>query len=95
MTTNINFTQNGDLWISDDITVNNDYNIHLERNGGGAMQLSQKTAGDAFASVVLPQVSGLYSGTTIDIDISHGIYPKTIRVVSYSKVLTGIITVKE
>lgn len=90
----INFTQKGDLWISEDITVNNDYNIHLEREGGGMVQLGQKTAGNLFASVVLPQVSGLYSGTTVDIDISHGVYPKTIKITSYSKVLTGIITEK-
>lgn len=90
----INFTQKGDLWISGDIIVNNDYNIHLERDGGGAVQLGQKTAGDLFASVVLPQTPGLYSGTTVDIDISHGVYPKTIKITSYSKVLTGIITEK-
>lgn len=92
--TTINFTQKGDLWVSEDITVKNDYNIHLEREGGGMVQLGQKTAGNLFASVVLPQVSGLYSGTTVDIDISHGVYPKTIKITSYSKVLTGIITEK-
>lgn len=90
----LTFSKKGNLWISEDTQVTNDYNLHIERSAVGRFEIEQKTTGTNFSACVLPENVANNSGLTIDLDISHGIYPKTIRVTSYSEVKSAEITIK-
>ena len=82
----LEFTQQGDLYVAE-VTVNNDYNIHIEREKGGFLYLEQRsTSTGRFASCGLP--SGISNGywSTLDYTFAHGFYPMTVRIKSTSRV---------
>ena len=42
----LNFTQNGLAWISDEISVSSDFNLHIEREKAAQLNIMQKTSGE-------------------------------------------------
>lgn len=86
----LNFTQKGDAWISDEFSVSGDFNLHIEREKAAQLNVLQKTAGTKFAEVL---DADLYKNkTVIDLDVQV-LIPKTIKVISYSKVTSAEYTV--
>ena len=68
--------------------VNGDFNIHLERESSGDILIQQKTSGEIFADTDI-----LHNAlTTFDCDFTGYVYPKTIRLKSFSKVIKGYVT---
>lgn len=47
--TTLNFTKNGNAWVSDEISVSSDFNIHIEREKPAQLNFLQKTSGDKWA----------------------------------------------
>lgn len=88
----LTFSKQGEVYVSNEVTVNKDYNLHLEREGGGVLKIEQKTAGTQFAECKLPPELTMWAGQVIDYDIAHGVYPKTIRVTSATNVTSGTLT---
>lgn len=77
------FTKSEDAWISNEILVSSDFNIHIERNRPARFRIMQKTSGNEWADI--PE-SGKYAiNTVIDVDIQI-LVPKRIKIISYSEV---------
>ena len=88
----LTFTRQGGRYVSQEVAVDGDYNVHLELSAPGMVGLEQRTAGNDFDQVILPkEVSDVYD-RTFDFDFQHLVYPKTVRVTSLAEVKTGIIT---
>lgn len=82
----LEFTKQGDSYIAETI-VNNDYNIHIEREKGGFFYLEQRSTSEGkFAPCNLP--SGISNGywSTLDYTFAHGFYPMNVRFKSTSPV---------
>lgn len=82
----LEFTKQGDLYVAE-VTVNNDYNVHIEREKGGFLYLEQRSTQEGrFASCGLP--SGVSNGywSTLDYTFAHGFYPMTVRFKSTSPI---------
>lgn len=80
---NLNFTKNGNAWVSDEFIVNGDFNLHMERKKSGQINIMQKTSGQLFAEV--KESAQFINSTVIDVDIQV-LIPKTFKVISYSEV---------
>lgn len=48
----LNFTQNGLAWISDEISVSSDFNLHIEREKAAQLNIMQKTSGEKWADII-------------------------------------------
>jgi hypothetical protein len=87
--------------------VNSNFNIHLERISGGGLNLFQKngeyteaiddrTATErGFDTVPVPNTVPYNSGLVFDYDFDALVYPKVIRIESYTEVTSGILTEAE
>lgn len=79
----LNFTKKGLSWVSDDIQVSSDFNLHIERKKPGQLNIMQKTSGSSFADI--QEAKEYENQTVIDVDIQI-LVPKTIKVISFSEV---------
>lgn len=79
----LNFTQSGNAWISDEIQVSSDFNIHIERKKSGQFNIMQKTSGDKWADI--PEAEKYANKNVIDVDIQI-LVSKSIKIISYSEV---------
>ena len=82
----LNFTQNGLAWISDEISVSSDFNLHIEREKAAQLNIMQKTGGEKWADII--EAERYANKTVIDVDI-WVLIPKKIKVISYSKVTSA------
>lgn len=82
----LNFTQKGNAWISDEFPVTGDFNLHIEREKAAQFNVLQKTSGTKFADVL--DADRYKNKTIIDVDVQV-LVPKTIKVISYSKVTSA------
>lgn len=75
-------------------TVNADYNLHIERVGGGRFNIYQRGAatGEYVACSGLPTQLVYSAPKVIDWDLSHGVYPKYLRIESETQVTTATLT---
>jgi hypothetical protein len=84
-----------DLYAAEAV-VNADFNIHLERTAASRLNILQRTPTEGdFEPVYLPSNVQNNTGKTFDCDFSALVYPKTIRIESYTEVTTGILTEAE
>lgn len=81
--THLNFTKNGNSWISDEIQVSSDFNIHIERSRPAQFNIMQKTSGEKWAEI--PEAEKYANKNVIDVDIQI-LVPKSIKIISYSEV---------
>ena len=98
--------ENRDLYASE-IVVNGKFNIHLNRVAGSEIRIYQKTGSETeemdertaesrgFDSVFLPGYIQSDSGIVFDYDFNALVYPKVIRIESYTEVTSGILTEAE
>lgn len=82
----LNFTQNGLAWISDEISVSSDFNLHIEREKAAQLNIMQKTSGEKWGDII--EAERYANKTVIDVDIQVFIQKK-IKVISYSKVTSA------
>nr|DAX02737.1 MAG TPA: hypothetical protein [Bacteriophage sp.] len=82
----LNFTQNGLAWISDEISVSSDFNLHIEREKAAQLNIMQKTSGEKWGDII--EAERYANKTVIDVDIQV-LIPKKIKVISYSKVTSA------
>ena len=75
--------ENLDLYAAD-VVVNSNFNIHLDRASGSGIRIYQKT-GDEIETID-------DSGKVFDYDFDALVYPKVIRIESYTEVTSGILT---
>lgn len=66
-------------------TANGDFNLHLERKEDGSILILQKTKGTEFA----PTTNFVDAYRIFDCDFTGYVYPKEIKVVSYSEVTSA------
>lgn len=104
----LQFTQitSQDLYASE-IVVNSNFNIHLDRVAGSEIRIYQKTGSETesmdertaesrgFDPVFLPGYIQNDSGKIFDYDFDALVYPKVIRIESYTEVTSGILTEAE
>lgn len=70
-----------------------DFNLHIERKNYGRIEIYQKTSSETnYAST--PSY-GVNAADIVNLDFSMAVYPKYIKVVSYSEPVQGIITMQE
>lgn len=70
-----------------------DFNLHIERKNYGRIEIYQKTSSETnYAST--PSY-GTNAADIVNLDFSMAVYPKYIKVVSYSEPVQGIITMQE
>lgn len=75
-------------------TAYGDYNLHIEREVNGALEVAQTTVQD---SEYVPKVGVSYTplSANFDDDFDNIVYPKYVRVTSGTPVTSGYITEKE
>lgn len=67
-----------------------DFNLHIERKNYGRIEIYQKTSSETnYASI--PSY-GANAADILNLDFSMAVYPKYIKVVSYSEPVKGIVT---
>ena len=95
MKTNLEFKKKDGLWVSQDVTVTGDYNLHVERDKAGSIGIEQRTAGGEFSPCIVPDCVRNAEGKAFDFDFIHAVYPKTIRVISTVQPESGVVTMTE
>ncbi len=88
----LNFTKQGNRYVAE-ATVNNDYNLHIERKGGNStFAISQCGTGSGqYAPCELPSAIQ-YPGPVIDWSFGHVVYPMRIQIISGEEVTTATLT---
>lgn len=72
--------------------VTGDFNLHLERKNYGRVELYQKTSSETNYTSS-PSYSA-NSDAIINLDFSMGVYPKFVKIVSYTEVEKAIVTME-
>lgn len=90
--TELNFTLTDGRYVSQEVSVEGDYNVHLELTGRGLVGVEQRTAGEKFCGCLMGGDAENVINTVFDFDFSHLVYPKTIRVWSLKEVSCGYLT---
>lgn len=95
-TTTLSFTQVGNEWQAE-ATVTGDYNLHLEREGGGSLNIFQRAtaSGQYMVCTGMPDWLERHAGQVIDWAFGHGVYPEGglhILIKSGSKVTGGTLS---
>lgn len=91
-TKKMQFAKNNNVWIAE-VSVDGVFNMHLERISGGMLDIAQRTTTEGkFQYIKLPYDISANTGDVLDMDFDGLVFPKTIRVISYSEVITGTIT---
>lgn len=90
----LNFSKQGDFYVAE-ATVNNDYNLHIEREQFGVFFMQQKFAGDDYGTCNLPSVISNGNWKAMDYTFSHGMYPMKVRFKSLSEVKKAEINEKK
>lgn len=85
----LNFTKVDNLWVAE-FSVSGEFNLHLERNEGGQLNISQRTAGSNYEHI--EDAHQLDSRLIFDADFQALIYPKWIKIKSAVKPLVATIT---
>lgn len=86
----LNFTENEGKYIAK-VKVTADFNLHIEREGSGFLNVSVRTTEDgAYDSV--KGASFNYADPVVDCDFTGVIYPKYIKIVSKVQPTKAVIT---
>lgn len=86
----LNFTENEGKYIAE-VKVTADFNLHIEREGSGFLNVSVRTTEDgAYDSV--KGASFNYADPVVDCDFTGVIYPKYIKIVSKVQPTKAVIT---
>lgn len=88
----LEITNNSGVYVSE-FEVNSDFNLHVERKDSGIIHLFQRTTSSGDYAVI--KEFSQNDAKVIDIDITGAIYPKYIKLVSFSEITFGEITSKE
>ena len=82
--------QNGLYEVEFEVTGN--FNLHLERKNYGRIELYQKTSSETnYTSSPSYSTNG---DAVINLDFSMGIYPKFVKIISYTEVEKAIVTME-
>lgn len=82
--------QNGLYEVEFEVTGN--FNLHLERKNYGRIELYQKTSSETnYTSSPSYSANG---DVVINLDFSMGIYPKFVKIISYTEVEKAIVTME-
>lgn len=76
---NISFENVDNLWVAE-FEVKSDFNIHLERDAEGRLNIYQRTAGEKYE--LMYGTGFLDRKTVYDCDFTSLVYPKSIKIVS-------------
>ena len=86
----LNFTENEGKYVAE-VKVTADFNLHIEREGSGFLNVSVRTTEDgAYDSV--KGASFNYADPVVDCDFTGVIYPKYIKIVSKVQPTKAVIT---
>lgn len=86
----LNFTENEGKYVAE-VKVTADFNLHVEREGSGFLNVSVRTTEDgAYDSV--KGASFNYADPVVDCDFTGVIYPKYIKIVSKVQPTKAVIT---
>lgn len=80
---NISFENVDNLWVAE-FEVKGDFNIHLERDAEGRLNIYQRTAGEKYEL--------MYGRTVYDCDFTSLVYPKAIKIVSSVNPMLAVVT---
>lgn len=93
--TELEFTLTDGRYVSQEVSVEGDYNVHLELEERGMVGVEQRTAGTKFCSGLMSGDAENVMSKVFDFDFTHLVYPKTVRVWSMKKVECGYLTEAE
>lgn len=85
----IKFNQVGNLWVAE-FEVTSDFNLHIERDAEGKLDIYQKTAGNQYEYIY--DIGYLNNRMVYDSDFTALIYPKYIKIKSAVKPIVAIVT---
>lgn len=96
MATTLNFQKNGNVYVAE-TTVTGDYNLHIERKGGGSFNIFQRAteSGQWNVCTGMPGWMNYNAGQVIDWAFGHGVYPEgglNILIQSGSEVTSGTLS---
>ena len=86
----IQFTNIDNLWVAE-FEVTSDFNLHIERDTDGRLDIYQRTAGAEYENIY--DIGYLNKRTVYDNDFQALIYPKWIKVKSAVKPIVAVVTV--
>ena len=88
--TQLNFTEANGQYVAE-ATVYGDYNLHIEREKNGSLEVAQTTVQDG---EYVPKVGVPFTplSASFDDDFDNIVYPKYVRVISGTPVTSGYIT---
>lgn len=87
----LEFKKQGGLY-EVEFEVTGNFNLHLERKNYGRIEIYQKTSSETnYASSPSYSANG---DAIINFDFTMGIYPKYVKILSYSEPLKGIVTME-
>lgn len=85
----IQFTKQDELWVAE-FEVTNDFNLHIERDTAGRLDIYQRTAGGKYEYIY--DLGYLNARVVYDDDFQALVYPKWIKIKSAVKPLIATIT---
>lgn len=86
----LTFTQQGNSFVAE-FEATADFNLHIEREESGYVEVYQKTAGEKYAHVKGVPIQLRYQ-LTIDETFVGVVYPKMIKVVSATEPSLAVVT---
>ena len=89
----LNFNKEGNVWVAD-FEATSDFNLHLERSDDGLIKVMQRgtTEGEYVDSFI---TSGDNQMKNFDCDFAALVYPKYIKVISGTEVITASVNFNE
>ena len=85
----LEFNKVDKLWIAE-FNVSDDFNLHIERDTEGRLEILQRTAGTKYE--IISSTGWLDKRLVYDQDFTGVVYPKTIMIKSFVKPQVAIVT---
>ena len=86
------FNKINDVYVCE-FEVNGDFNLHIEKDGKGSVTMYQRGTAEGAYDIV-NSVKMAYGDTVLDTDITALVYPKYIKLESYTENISGTVTEK-
>ena len=90
---NLEFVLNHDNKYEVSFEVSNDFNVHIEKTSPGPVEFYQSTVSGGNYDKV--DITNNTNGVVVDLDFTGVVYPKFIKVISSTNVLSAVLTVAE
>ena len=88
----LNFSNDNGIWVAE-FEATGDFNLHIERDTEGRLDIYQKTAGSKYELVY--ETGYLYNRLVYDFDFTALVYPKMIMIKTKVRPQVAVVTFAE